>query len=216
LRVRAALALACLAVAASALRAQSLAVAKHDEPPPGELAPALASRLAPGGARITIDATTLDVWLVTALDRNGQTPGASGKWSGVAEGALVGALRVSGDFREIRGKTVLPGVYTLRLGIQPANGDHLGASAYREFLLVSPAAGDRDPAPAGHDGAVTLSKATIGTSHPASLSIDPPESSDPPLSRQTTPDGFAAVALEVPGKDGPLRFGLVVVGKVDQ
>ena len=96
-------------------------------------------------------------------------------WSSVESGTLVGAMRVSGRFKEIRGKVVKPGVYTLRYGQQPQNGDHLGISPFREFLLISPAALDTDPKVLGFDGVVALSKQVIGTSHPASLSLDPPE-----------------------------------------
>ena len=61
-------------------------------------------------------------------------------------------MRVSGTFKEIRGKVVKPGVYTLRYGQQPQNGDHLGISPFREFLLISPAAIDKDPKVLGFDG----------------------------------------------------------------
>ena len=56
------------------------------------------------------------------------------------------------------GAVIKPGVYTLRYGVQPDNGDHLGVSPHRQFLLISPAADDRNPAPQGHDGTVELSK----------------------------------------------------------
>ena len=61
-------------------------------------------------------------------------------------------MRVSGPYKEIRGKVVAPGVYTLRYGLQPQNGDHLGISTFREFLVVSPAAVDTDPKVLGFDG----------------------------------------------------------------
>ena len=66
---------------------------------------------------------------------SGDGPG----WSNVENGTLVGAVRVTGPFKEIRGKVVAPGVYTLRYGQQPQNGDHLGISTFRDFLLLSPA-----------------------------------------------------------------------------
>ena len=120
-------------------------------------------------------------------------------------------MRVSGDFKEIRGKAVKPGVYTLRYGLQPQNGDHLGISTFRDFVLLSPAALDRDPKALGFDGVVALSKEVIGTAHPASLSLDPPE--DAPgaaLSVYNNELGHEGVVLQIES----LKFGLIVSGLI--
>ncbi len=140
-------------------------------------------------------------------------------WDNVESGTLIGAVRIAGGFKEIRGKPVKPGVYTLRYGLQPQNGDHLGISTFREFLLLSPAAVDQDPKTTDFDGAVALSKQTIGTSHPAALSLDPPVAPDPPLTTYANDQGHKGVVFEVPrsvsGKAiGPLRFGLIIIGLI--
>ena len=120
-------------------------------------------------------------------------------------------MNVIGEFKEIRGKAVKPGVYTLRDGLQPQNGDHLGISTFREFVLISPAAIDTDPRILGFDGVVALSKEVIGTAHPASLSLDPPE--DAPgavLSTYKNEHGHEGVVLQI----GSLKFGLIVTGLI--
>jgi len=127
-------------------------------------------------------------------------------------------MRVTGAFKEIRGKVVKAGTYTLRYGQQPQNGDHLGISSFREFLLLSPAGVDRDPKVLGFEGAVALSKQTAGTSHPASLSLDPPE--DAPgavLSGYKNELGHDGVVLEIKqgGKGGAtIKFGLILAGLI--
>ena len=193
----------------SALTALLLALAPGVTPltdkPPADLSGGVVSRLTPA-ARIVTGAATLDVWLVDKLESSGG-PG----WSGVESGALVGAMRVTGEFKEIRGKVVKPGVYTLRYGLQPQNGDHLGISTFREFLLLSPAAIDKDPKVLGFDGVVALSKEVIGTAHPASLSLDPPE--DAPgavLSTYKNEHGHDGVVLQI----GAVKFGLIVSGLI--
>ena len=143
-----------------------LSASKHSDPPPVDISAAVSATLAPGGVRAAVAANTLTFWLVKQLPASA--------WSELKEGSLVGAVRIEKDFRDIRGRVIKGGTYTLRYGIQPANGDHLGVSPYREFLLLSPAAHDNDPAPRGHDGTVEISKDTIGGSHPAVWSIDPP------------------------------------------
>ena len=117
------------------------------EKPPADLAPAIASLLQATGVKAGVGDATLDIWWVQSI-------GSDGGWSGVESGTLVGAIRVTGAFKEIRGKAVAPGVYTLRYGQQPQNGDHLGISPYRDFLLLSPASVDKDPKVLGFDGVV--------------------------------------------------------------
>ena len=194
----------------SAIAALFLTLAPSVSPltdkPPAELAAGVASGLRPA-AKVTVGAATLDIWLVQKLERSAGGPG----WANVESGALVGAMRVSGEFKEIRGKPVKPGVYTLRYGLQPQNGDHLGISTFRDFVLLSPAALDKDPKVLGFDGVVALSKEVIGTAHPASLSLDPPE--DAPgaaLSVYKNELGHEGVVLQIES----LKFGLIVSGLI--
>lgn len=195
--------------------AQSIVVAPHTETLPAELAPPLAAAVAGGGARAQVGDATLTFWWVRSL---ALVAGASGRpqWSQVPEGSLVGVVQIASTFRDIRGRTVKPGVYTLRYGIQPADGDHLGVSTYRDFLLLSPASVDRDAAPSGHDGTIAMSKQTIGGSHPGPWMLDPPVTDEAVHATGTNDMGFTYVVFEVATSAGaPLRFGLVLVGKVE-
>jgi hypothetical protein len=201
-------------VAAVLLSANALSASKHTDAPPPELAPAVRALLASAGARVAASGTTLDFWWVKALPLQGT---GEASWEQAEEGTLVGAVRVSAAYRDIRGRAIKPGVYTLRYGIQPANGDHLGVSPFREFLLLSPAAADTDVKPSGHEGTVELSKQTIGGSHPAVWSIDPPAAAEgAALSPRTNDAGHEAILFEVPTSSGAvLRFGLILVGKIE-
>ena len=102
---------------------QQLSGAAHEESAPGSIAEPIRALLGPGGVRVTPGNLTLDFWWVTSLPVKA---GGEVTWLGVAEGTVVGAVRLSGEYRDVRGKAIRPGVYTLRYGIQPANGDHLG------------------------------------------------------------------------------------------
>jgi hypothetical protein len=193
--------------------AQEIAAAKGQNPLPPELTDAVRQQLTPGSTEVRIGETTAEFWWVARLPvkSTGQP-----EWSAVEEGALVGALRLASAMRDIRGRNIKPGVYTLRYGIQPANGDHLGVSPHREFLLVSPAAIDTDSKPAGAEGAIAMSKQSIGGSHPAVLSIDPLTTAAEPLSVQQNAAGHKAIVFEVPTTAGAaLRFGLILVGKIE-
>jgi len=187
-----------------------LAAKPLSSPPPDSIAAPLRSLLATSGVSAAVGGATLDFWWVSAL------PTKSADWSGLAEGALVGAVRVSSAFKEIRGKTVNAGVYTLRFGLQPQNGDHLGVSPFREFLLLSPAAVDSDPKPLGFDGTVALSKQTVGASHPAALSIDPPVSTAAALAPFANESDLKGLTFEIKtASGGTLKFGLILVGVIE-
>src|SRR5512134_197468 len=125
--------------------------------------------------------------------------------------SLLGAMRLGTDCIDIRVYTIRPGVYTLRFALQPQNGDHMGISPHREFLLPAPAAEDTAVAPAGYDGAVALAKKASRRAHPASISIDPPVATAAPLSATTSDLGHQVVVMSVPTSAGkPLTFGVVV------
>lgn len=191
---------------------------KHDEAIPSELPAAIASMMAPGGVRATVGPASIDFWFVKQVALK---PGsAAAAWADAEEGTLVGAVRLPAGYPDIRGRTIKPGVYTLRYGIQPANGDHLGVSPFREFVLLSPAALDTDAAPRGHDGTIDISIRAVGGSHPAVWSIDPPSTTQAILSKHSTELGHESVIVEVPasraGKPaGMLRFGIVLIGKIE-
>jgi hypothetical protein len=202
-----------LVVTAPAL-AQPIVASTQAEPAPAEIAEPLRALLAGAGGRVQIGDATLTFWWVKLLPL-AATASAAPEWASVAEGSLVGAVQVSTSFRDVRGRTIKPGVYTLRFGIQPQDGDHLGVSSYRDFLLLSPAAVDQDPAPTGHDGTIRMSKQTLGASHPGVWMLDPPTTTAAPLTSGTNDMKFDYVVFEVTTTGGAMRFGLVVKGKVE-
>lgn len=203
--------LATFVLAPALAAAQGLTAAPAETPPPDDLAPAIKTLLTASAVKVTSGATTLEFWWVQSLDASGSGKG----WERLAEGALVGAVRVSNPYPDIRGKRIKPGVYTLRYGLQPMNGDHLGVSPFREFLLVSPASADTAPAPVGHQGAVDLSKQTIGASHPAVWSIDPPVAEGQPLTSYTSDEGHQGIVFDVATRGGAMKFGLILIGKIE-
>src|SRR5690349_15753522 len=174
----------------------------HSDPVPTDIAAPVAAKVAPGGVRATANGTTITFWWVKEL------PAAS--WKEVPEGTLIGAAKLDADVRDIRGHLMKAGVYTLRYGVQPKNDDHFGVSPFRDFLLVSPAAVDTDPAVRDHDGIVELSRQTLGGKHPAVWSIDPPAGKDAALTVYTTDLGHKSLIVDV----GKLKFGIVLIGRI--
>jgi hypothetical protein len=127
----------------------------------------------------------------------------------IAQGTLVGILRFPATGADRRSQTIQPGVYTLRYSTYPVDGSHQGVAPQRDFVLLTPIAGDADPnATPAFDPLVQMSNKASGTPHPAVLSIETPSGSTFPA---VTKEGDHDWVLNV--KIGNLPFAIIVAGK---
>jgi len=141
--------------------------------PPAELAPAIAKTLQQQGTKIvgSDGSAYCEIWLRTSLP-SGPKPSDQAVTLSAPQGTLLGAIRFSGPGADRRGQPIKPGVYTLRYSQIPVNGDHQGAAPQRDFVLMTPAADDKDPnSTPDFDALVAMSRKASGTPHPAVLSI---------------------------------------------
>ncbi len=154
--------------------------------PPSEIAPAIQQVLEADGFQISRDGQPYcEIWfrgnvpsIAGAAARNVTLPS-------IPQGTLVGVIRFDAGGLDRRGQAIQAGVYTLRYGVMPMNGTHEGAAPRRDFLLLAPAADDRDPnATPGFDALVSLSRKASHTAHPAVLSVWKAASDAPGFSRQ--------------------------------
>lgn len=189
---------------------------------PAGLAEKVAAALNPVGQQVSAGGEVVcTVWLVKQLDTKPDfKPSLSVKYP-LAPGQLVGVLEVvkQSEFTDFRGQDVAAGVYTLRYGQQPVDGNHVGTSDLYDFLLAIPAKVDTDPAPLKMAEAMhKLSAKTAGSNHPAIYSLLPPKSDEktPALQHESSKE-FWILSLSADGKAGnavikvPLR--VVVVGR---
>jgi hypothetical protein len=195
--------------------AQDLAATTEAVPLPAELAESIRALLQPEATVVMRGENRLEFWWVKGLPLD-TAPGGRPSWSNVPDGALVGAVRLTSATTDTRGFPIKPGVYTLRFALQPQDGDHMGVSPHREFLLVAPAGDDQTPEPAGFKGAVALAKKTLGKSHPAALSLNP-TTEEPAGAILSTDEGHKGVAFTVPltvqgQAAGSLSFAVTLVG----
>ena len=118
----------------------------------------------------------------------------------ITSGALVGVVRILLPISDYRQQRVKPGVYTLRYELHPVNGDHMGISPLRDFLLLAPAALDTDPAEITFDEAVARSKKTIGANHPSAWSLQSADGAagEPPSMFHTDDPDLWLIHLRVP------------------
>ncbi len=97
------------------------------------------------------------------------------RFDSLPEGALVGIVRFPEKGSDFREQHIPPGIYTLRYGLHPEDGNHMGAAASRDFVVLTPLAGDADPAKNyGADELIDMSF-TIGNPHPTIARIELPD-----------------------------------------
>jgi hypothetical protein len=106
----------------------------------------------------------------------------------IKETTLLGAIQYHQQGNDYRKQKIKAGVYTLRLGFQPMDGDHMGTAPNPEFCLLLPAEKDADPATIEPKQLHEASKEASGTSHPAVLLLFPNESPKDDL-KLTSKDG---------------------------
>lgn len=144
--------------------------------PPGDVSKILEDALQAQGARLLDGGgkPVAEVWLAKTLD-GAANPSSSGDiiYGSVQPGAFVGVLHYPAGGSDFRGQNIKSGYYSLRYDLIPQDGNHMGVSQYRDFLLLVPVAQDADPAkPLKFDDVVKLSRQASGTSHPGVLSLD--------------------------------------------
>lgn len=196
------------------------------EPAPEDLAAPIREALRAEGLRV-FDAEGkpwIDLWLRDAVPASEPPGGSKGTilFPFLAAGELVGAARFAASGHDYRDQEILEGSYTLRYGLQPVNGDHLGVSAFRDYLLVTPAADDDALAAPPLEELDVLSSNAAGTNHPAVYLLEAPPSPSPaaPAMVEDQANQRTSLLFELPARpEGsaaaqavPMRLVLIGVG----
>ncbi|HXG08568.1 MAG TPA: hypothetical protein VNK04_02170 [Gemmataceae bacterium] len=134
----------------------------------------------------------------------------------IPETTLLAVLRVVGPITDYRKQKIKPGVYTLRLGYQPQDGDHMGTAPHAEFLLAVPADKEKDAAPMDPKELQSLSLRASGTAHPAVFLLFPGDGAEAQPKLVDKGEGHQAVLQKidviVDGQKAPLGIALTLVG----
>jgi hypothetical protein len=137
----------------------------------------------------------------------------------LAQTTLLGAIRFERDWTDIRKQKVKAGVYTMRLGFQPEDGDHAGASPTKDFVVLIAAAKEKGAGPMEPKEMQELSQKSIDTGHPAVFMLypNPKPAAAPQLEMK---DGKYWVvntkeSVTAAGKKTTLGVGLTLVGHAD-
>ncbi|MDR3637764.1 MAG: hypothetical protein P4L84_28415 [Isosphaeraceae bacterium] len=169
-------------VATTAFAQDSYKLESLKTPPPDALAPAIRDELQSQGYRLLDGQGNVyaEIWLRKVIPASGKPEGPKGTilFPVLSEGEVLGALRFPAEGHDYRDQSIPKGVYTLRYGLQPVNGDHLGVSPYRDYALLLPAGKDKELKDLPRKALEERSAEAAGTTHPAILMLfTAPESS---------------------------------------
>jgi hypothetical protein len=187
-------------------------------PPPKELAEPIRKLLSERSMQLA-DAKgelTLELWFRTELPTKASEAQAQNglTYREVPESTVVGAVRVVRQFIDFRKQKIKPGVYTLRLGFQPMDGDHMGTAPFSEFCLLCPAAEDKSPETLETKPLQELAGKTTGT-HPGVMLLFPAkDAAEPKLVDKGEGNWVLQFKQDaaVAGKKAPLGIAITVAG----
>jgi hypothetical protein len=186
--------------------------------PGGDVSQAIQSTLQPQGESVLDSAgkTLCEVWMRKDLvAAESPDTAANVLYGKIAQGSLVGVIHFPAATKDYRGQAIKAGYYTLRYELIPEDGNHMGVSQYRDFLLLVPAAKDTDGTkPVTFTDAVKLSRDSTDTGHPGVLMMDPVSDSDKtfPAVFQDYSQNWALQEQAMLGS-GKLPLAIVLVGQ---
>jgi len=178
--------------------------------PPSEVPAAVNALLDPNGFKVAADGKTLgEFWICKEVPAAASADTSLGvNFGTIPVSAFLGVAKIT-SWSDYKGQVIPAGVYTLRYGLLPADGNHMGVSPQHDYLLIAPIAADGNPgAKPAKEELYKLSAKASGTNHPAVLSLFPvfDDVTEPKLMQNDT--GQWMVALPV----GAAKIGIVVVG----
>ncbi len=191
-----------------------------------EVSAAMGEALQPDGVRL-LDAggkALFEIWLPDPVvaKPGGYTP-SDVLYGTLEKGAWLGVLHCPSGGTDFRGQTIQPGYYSMRYQHVLQDGNHMGVSLYRDFVLLVPVAADTDiDKLLSFAEVVALSAKVSGTNHPAVLSLRTPVEGKTAAQPKVVPDGAGHWVVETGsrsqadgGAEVEFPFAIVLVGQAE-
>lgn len=212
----------CFLAASASLSAGELVLKTIQRPAPPEINESIRALLQPVCIQL-LDGQTpaYQLWLAKELPLKGRLEAPTNGLPLIKQTTLLGAALIGGTQRDYRNDEIAAGPYTVRLGLQPEDGDHLGTAEFPYFAVLVPAKNDpkADGLPA-YEALVKASSKERPNGHPIVLSLRPATSADGVLPQLNQPTSdLKCVRLRFPvkasdsGSPTNVVFDLVYQGK---
>jgi hypothetical protein len=176
--------------------------------------------LEPQGYRVTLadGGVICEVWFRKALPTRAKADVQGAIYTELADSTLVGLVSIPKATTDFRGQAVKPGVYTMRYGLHPTDGNHMGISPYRDFLLLIPVAADPNPdAQFKFEELVKMSAKAAGTNHPTPFSLVSAEGQSKLPTVFENDHGHEVLAVKLKNQAGAdMAIAVIVKGVAEQ
>lgn len=158
-----------------------------------------------------------DIWLRNAVP-GGKTDALGAVYTWIGDSTLIGVITFANATTDFRGQSVKAGSYTMRYAIHPTDGNHMGISPIRDFLVLLPVATDSSPdAQFKFEELTKMSTKVTGTSHPAILSLIQLTSAPAAPKLEADENNHVAFSSAIKTKAGAaMPFSFVVKGHAEQ
>jgi len=187
--------------ASANLRAAEATVKVVNKPLPAGLAESFRTLLQPQATQLLEgDAPLLEFWFPASWNLGKAYDAPSKGLGSLSDTAVLGAVVVHKDMRDYRDDELFPGTYTMRLGLRPNDGNHLGTSEFLYFAVLTPAKLDPSvEAIKTYKQLVKASRQESATDHPFILSLRPGTSDSGEFPRLNKPaDAHKSLLLNLP------------------
>jgi len=147
-------------------------------PPLDGLAEALSSMIEPQGVvtKGPDGKVASEFWMRTSAFEGEGAGGFGIRFDAIPEGSFLGVVRFPDTGSDFREQHIKPGIYTMRFGLHPENGDHMGVASSRDFAVLIAADADKEPAKNLEFEPMTkLSMDTAGNPHPTIMRLELPD-----------------------------------------
>ena len=209
------------AAACTSAAEPKLTLKVEDKEPPKELSEAVRGVLEGKAMNVSGDKGKLicTIWVAKSLESKATADEAKAglKYTQIEESTLVGAVKFPEEWRDYRKQKIKAGVYTLRLALQPMDGDHQGSAPYNDFCLLSPAEIDKSADVIDVKDLHKLSSKSVGRKHPGMMLLFPNKKpADAPATEDKPKDHFVLsfrMPVNAGGEKTHLGFSLVVIGE---
>ena len=157
--------------------AQEHGVEVIQEPPPADaLTDGFVALLADQGYRVKkgSNRTVCEVWLCKQWQLDGDFEATEDRLYPFRAGQLIGVMHFRRKGSDFRDQTLGRGWYTLRMGLQPIDGNHEGTSPTRDFLVLVQVADDAPQKSWDIEALYEASALAADSSHPALFCLQTP------------------------------------------
>jgi hypothetical protein len=158
-----------------------------------------------------------EIWMRKAIPARAKTDVAGAVYTAIQDSAVVGVISYPKGGLDFRGQAIKPGAYALRYALHPADGNHMGISPIRDFLLLIPIGGDQNvDAQFKFEELTKMSTKASGTNHPAPLSLVSAEGKSALPAVFDNDHGHLGFAVKVKTTAGEMPIAFIVKGVAEQ